>query len=256
MEAVLFIGGSDSSAGAGIQADLKVAWEYNVYGVSALTSITAQTAQRFVSLEFVSPNLLQKQLQLLWDTFDIPIVKTGLIGNPSLLKVIVQFFKDKSVKIICDPVLKTSTGYSLEEKHYVEMLKNEFFPMVYLLTPNKHEALKLLDQELGEAPPPDFVLSLLKEMIETPNILLKGGHWLGNTSDDYLIVQEAGNKIFTLKGERIVGIDLHGSGCRLASAIACGYVKQKGITLIQNVEKAKRYVFNKMQNTENKFYFT
>ncbi|GKQ42199.1 hydroxymethylpyrimidine/phosphomethylpyrimidine kinase [Companilactobacillus sp. RD055328] len=237
MEKVLTIAGSDSSGGAGIQADLKTMAAHKKYGMSVITAITAQNTQQVFDVMDVTPEVVSWQLDAVFTDIYPDAVKIGMVSNEEIVHVIAKKLKEYDVKnIVVDPVMVATSGSNLSNGKAIEALKSELFPLASVITPNTFEAEVLSGSKIESA---DQMEAVAKEISDNYNcsVLVKGGH-LGNDANDYLyIVNEEG---YWLKGERIDNNNTHGTGCTLSSAIACNLSDR--IPLLKSVEFAKKYL--------------
>lgn len=206
------IAGSDSGGGAGIQADVKVMAAFGVHGCSIITALTAQNTRGVQASEPVSESMLHAQFHALETDLLPAAIKTGMLGSSSTCKTLTELFHPLNVPIVCDPVLKSTSGADLLEPEALEFLINGIFPAVEILTPNLPEARKLIGdfQTLEEAA--DRILEF-----GVGSVLIKGGHAEGNECVDYWT---NGTQSMRLSSPRIETTASHGTGCILSSAIA------------------------------------
>ncbi len=228
--------GSDSGGGAGIQADLKVFNAFGVHGCSAITALTAQNTTGVKSVEPVSPEMLKAQLEALAGDLPAAAVKTGMLGNKTNCEIIAAFFGSLPAPLpplICDPVLKSTSGANLLEPDAVDLLKRALFPKVAVLTPNLPETEFLLNR------PVDSVESAAKALLGfgCGSVLIKGGHSEGNECRDYWT---DGSDAFWLLSPRIETTASHGTGCILSAAIAASMAKGRSIP--EAVTEAKTFL--------------
>ena len=219
------IAGSDSGGGAGIQADLKVMNAFGVHGCSAITALTAQNTLGVTSCEPASASMLRSQLDTLLTDLPPAAVKTGMLGSGEICRVLVDFFDafpDTKPPLICDPVLKSTSGTSLLESDAIKLLTETLFPHVTLLTPNLPEVEMLLGRPGGAIE--DAAKRLLETGIQA--VLIKGGHSNGNRCSDYWT---DGTDAIRLSSPRIQTSASHGTGCILSSAIAAGIAAGKSM---------------------------
>lgn len=240
MHTVLTIASSDCSGGAGIQADLKTMTANGVYGMSAITSITAQNTCGVAGVYDVSPEALKSQLDAVFTDIFPDSVKIGMVSSVPLIKIISEKLKKYNPKnIVLDPVMVSTSGHSLLAPDAQNTLISELFPLADIITPNAPEAEVLSGISiLSESD----MLSSAKFMAEKFNtaVLLKGGHIDGN---DLLYYNE---NIFWIRGKYINTKNTHGTGCTLSSAIASQLAK--GHDMHTAVIKAKHYISGAIQN--------
>lgn len=227
---VLSIAGFDPSGGAGVVADVKVFEQFALTGLSVVTGITYQNDTEFDGVDWLTITQIEKQISVLMRKFEVSWVKIGLVENMEVLKYILdaveKYAIGKPPKIVWDPILKASAGFTfhqdMDEKQLSPMLKR-----VYLITPNLDEAKTLF---------PNIHWETLEVSPTTCHVLLKGGHGTGEESMDVLYT-ETGKHQFT--GERLNG-DKHGTGCVLSSAIVANLAGC--FDLPRACLKAKEYV--------------
>lgn len=232
---VLTIAGSDSGGGAGIQADIKTFAAFGTYGLSVITAITAQNTTGVTGVEIVSPEMVEKQLDAVFQDIRIDAVKIGMVANRELVQTIAAKLREYQPDIvIVDPVMVSTTGSLLLEEDAVEALKKELFPLATLITPNLYEAAVLLDTEFEELSDFHQIAKQLKPLTKG-EVLVKGGH--APQADQVIDVLSTGD-VFT--AEWVNTKHTHGTGCSLSSAIAASMAK--GQTLQQAVQEAKDFV--------------
>lgn len=232
----LSIAGSDSSGGAGVQADIKTMMANGVYAMSAVTALTAQNTTGVTGIMEVTPEFLEKELDSIFTDIYPDAVKTGMVASSELIRVIAKKLKEyKARNIVIDPVMVSTSGASLISEDAKETLKKELFPLATLITPNIPEAEELSGMTIENE----------VEMIEAARfinekygcaVLLKGGHSINDAND--LLCTDSEYKWF--KGKRIDNPNTHGTGCTLSSAIASNLAK--GETLEDAVQYAKNYI--------------
>ena len=236
MKTALTIAGSDSSGGAGIQADLKTMIANGVYGMSAITALTAQNTTGVQGIFEVTPEFLEQEIDSVFTDIRPDAVKIGMVSSGALLHVIAEKLQEyKARNIVVDPVMIATSGARLISEEAVEVLKNSLLPMAALVTPNIPEAEVLSDRKI--VTPEDMIkaAALIGETYHCA-VLCKGGHQLNDAND--LLWKEGGYRWF--RGERINNPNTHGTGCTLSSAIASNLAK--GYELESAVERAKKYI--------------
>ena len=234
----LTIAGSDSSGGAGIQADLKTFAALGVYGASVITALTAQNTQGVTGIHQVPPDFVTAQIDAVFADLDVGAVKIGMVAELSVIEAIAAGLTRWSPKhIVLDPVMVATSGDRLLADDAVEALRAKLVPRAAILTPNLPEAAALLDEPVasGEAAIEDQGRRLLA--LGCPAVLIKGGHGQGSESIDYL-VREGGT--IALAAPRVATQNTHGTGCSLSSAIAAGLAK--GEQLETAVRHAKAWI--------------
>lgn len=236
MVTALTIAGSDSSGGAGIQADIKTMTVHGVYAMSAITALTAQNTTGVSGIYEVSPEFLAKQLDSIFTDIPPHAVKVGMVSSAELVRVIAQKLREYGAKkIVVDPVMVSTSGSRLISEDAVETLGRELFPIADLLTPNIPEAEVLTGMSIRTPEEMEQAARQIGERFDCA-VLCKGGHQV-NSANDFLW-QKSGDCWFY--GERIQNPNTHGTGCTLSSAIASNLAK--GLTLEEAVKRAKQYL--------------
>lgn len=236
MKKALTIAGSDSSGGAGIQADIKTMLANGVYAMSAITALTAQNTTGVSSIMNVPPEFLGEQLESVFTDIYPDAIKIGMVSDKELIRVIAEKLKKYGAKnVVVDPVMVATSGARLISEDAVEVLKKELFPLATLLTPNIPEAEILTGMEIKNAEDMEKAGRLISENFHVAT-LCKGGHDI-NEANDLLY---DGEECCWFKGKRIENPNTHGTGCTLSSAIASNLAK--GYDLVAAVMGAKNYV--------------
>ena len=236
MKTALTIAGSDSSGGAGIQADIKTMISNGVYAMSAVTALTAQNTTGVTAIMEVTPEFLAEELDNIFTDIYPDAVKIGMVSSGALLHVIAEKLQEyKARNIVVDPVMIATSGARLISEEVVEVLKNSLLPMAALVTPNIPEAEVLSGRKIVTSEDMIKAAALIGETYHCA-VLCKGGHQLNDAND--LLWKEGGYRWF--RGERINNPNTHGTGCTLSSAIASNLAK--GYELESAVERAKKYI--------------
>lgn len=236
MYKVLTIAGSDPSGGAGIQADLKTMAAHGVYGMSAITALTAQNTLGVRDILESTPEFLSQQLDCIFSDIFPDGVKIGMVANTGLIEVIAAKLKEyKAKNIVVDPVMIATSGSSLMDNSASQALKEVLIPLADIITPNISEAQALSGVDITGG---DTMIAAVKAIADYYNgyILVKGGHSKDN-ADDLLYKN---NQIQWIRGKRIDNPNTHGTGCTLSSAIACELAAGKD--MITAVTDAKEYI--------------
>ena len=242
---VLSIAGSDSSGGAGIQADLKTFSALGVYGATAITAITAQNTQGVNSQFALPPQMVYDQITAVIDDLNLSIVKIGMLSNTAIVEAVAKALHDYKPSFIgLDPVIVSSTGHRLLSIEAQETIKEKLIPIADLLTPNIPEMKALTDSPLSSLEEKKEAAQHLFNL-GAKAILLKGGHEEGDVKTDVLFVsqQTTDNGQQTLSmftSETVVTKNTHGTGCTLSSAIAAFIAR--GLSLEDAISEAKNYV--------------
>lgn len=236
MRTALSIAGSDSSGGAGIQADLKTMTMNGVFAMSAITALTAQNTTGVIGIMEVSPEFLQKQINAVFEDIRPDAVKIGMVSSAELIHVIAERLKAyQAQNIVVDPVMVASSGSSLIKNDAVNTLCKELLPLATLVTPNIPEAEVLSGKTIQTKEDMMAAAKWISEKYDCA-VLLKGGHSI-NDANDYL--SSNGREVW-FEGKRIDNPNTHGTGCTLSSAIASNLAK--GYSLEESVRKAKDYI--------------
>lgn len=236
MKTALTIAGSDCSGGAGIQADLKTMLANGVYGMSAITALTAQNTTGVAAIMNVTPEFLEQQLDCIFTDIFPDAVKIGMVSDKDLIRMIAGKLRQYQPNhVVVDPVMVATSGARLIADDAVEVLQRELFPLATVLTPNIPEAEVLWGAEIDS-----------KEMMERAaeeigrkygcGVLLKGGHSVNDAND----LLYKGGELTWFAGKRIDNPNTHGTGCTLSSAIAANLAK--GCELEEAVRLAKEYI--------------
>lgn len=239
---VLTIAGSDSSGGAGIQADIKTMLANGVYGMSVVTALTAQNTMGVYDILNTTPENLAAQLDAVFTDIFPDAVKIGMVSEKSMIHVIAEklaFYK--AGHIVLDPVMVATSGARLLEEDAIEVLKNELFPLAELITPNLPEAEVLLEKSITSAAEMEAAAKELGRRFQV-NVLVKGGHSIEDACD---VLYENGNCVW-LKEKRVDNPNTHGTGCTLSSAIASNLAK--GFPLELSVRNAKEYLTDALKS--------
>ncbi len=236
MKTALTIAGSDSSGGAGIQADIKTMTMNGVYAMSAITALTAQNTLGVTAIEEVTPDFLGKQLDAVFTDIYPDAVKIGMVSSAPIIEIIAKKLKEyKAKNIVVDPVMVATSGAKLITEEAIVTLQRELFPLAAVLTPNIPEAEVLSGMSIRDEQDMEKAARLIGEKYDCA-VLCKGGHQT-NDANDFLYSNHSG-KWFS--GKRINNPNTHGTGCTLSSAIASNLAK--GYTLEESVKLAKDYI--------------
>ena len=236
MKTALTIAGSDSSGGAGIQADIKTMTANGVYAMSAITALTAQNTLGVKSIMEVTPEFLEEQLDCIFTDIYPDAIKTGMVSSKILIEMIGKKLREyRAGNIVIDPVMVATSGAKLISDNAIETMKKELFTMATVITPNIPETEVLSGISIKSE---EDMVQAAKIIYETYGcaVLCKGGHQVNNAND--LLYKKGTFRWFV--GERIENPNTHGTGCTLSSAIASNLAK--GHSLEQSVENAKEYI--------------
>ena len=236
MRTALSIAGSDSSGGAGIQADMKTMSAHGVYAMTAITALTAQNTTGVTGIFEVTPEFLSDQLDAVFTDIFPDAVKIGMVSSAALIRVIAQKLTDyKARHIVVDPVMVATSGSKLIQDEAIDTLKNALLPIAELVTPNIPEAEILSGMEIRCPQDMEQAARAISETYRCA-VLLKGGHDLNDAND--LLYKDGMATWF--RGRRIDNPNTHGTGCTLSSAIASNLAC--GMELEDAVRNAKAYI--------------
>ena len=236
MKHLLTIAGSDSSGGAGIQADLKTFAAHGTFGMSVITAVTAQNTQGVTMVQDIDAGVIEAQIDAVFDDIRVDAVKIGMVSRPEIIKTIADRLRDyKPQIVVLDPVMISKSGYPLLAPEACETLIKELLPLATLVTPNLPEAEAITGMQVTEK----AQMRAVAEKIITLGakaVLVKGGH-LSDTADDLLF---DGSTETWFPGKRIPTKNTHGTGCTLSSSLAANLAK--GLVLPEAVRTSKAYV--------------
>jgi hydroxymethylpyrimidine/phosphomethylpyrimidine kinase len=261
---VVSIAGSDSSGGAGIQADIKTISALGCYAASIITALTAQNTHGVQAIYSVSPDFVRQQMESVFTDLSVSAIKIGMLHDENIIAVIADGIKKFKIKnIILDPVMVSKSGHELLLPQTLDVLKNTLLPLVTLITPNISEAEKLWGKKIQTTEKQQEAAVELGQLFQT-NVLVKGGHLTDHQSSDVLYTL-AKNDCKWFYTYRIATKNTHGTGCTLSSAIA-SFVAQNN-SLEEAVFYAKRYLTHALDAAKNQtigkgigpvdhFYFT
>lgn len=236
MNKVLTIAGSDCSGGAGIQADMKTMAAHKVYGMSVITSLTAQNTTGVYGVLDIDPEFVAKQIDCVFQDIVPEAVKIGMVSNSKIIEVIVDKLKEyKAKNIVVDPVMISTSGSKLLSDEAIDVLKNKLIKIATIITPNIPEAEVLSGMTIKTQEDMLDAAKKISKMLDGA-VLIKGGHLVNDAID--LLYRDGEYRWFT--SERINNNNTHGTGCTLSSAIASNL--SKGYSLEDSIEKAKEYL--------------
>ncbi len=237
MFTALTIAGSDSSGGAGIQADIKTMTANRVYAMSAITALTAQNTTGVADIMEVTPEFLAKQLDCIFTDFYPEAVKIGMVSSIRLIETIADKLMQYNAKnIVVDPVMIATSGARLISEDAISTLKNRLMPIATVITPNIPEAKVLSGMNIKTEDDMEKAAEIICDTLGCA-VLLKGGHQINDAND--LLFQKGENPVW-FYGKRIDNPNTHGTGCTLSSAIASNLAK--GRDLETSVRHAKNYI--------------
>ena len=236
MRTALTIAGSDSGGGAGIQADLKTMLAHHVFGMSAITALTAQNTTGVTGIQEVTPDFLGKQIDAVFTDIYPDAVKIGMVSGSDLIRVIAERLRRYEAKnIVVDPVMVATSGARLISEDAIATLKEELIPLATVITPNIPEAEVLCDMEIRSEEDMVRAGRSIREKYGVA-VLMKGGHSINDAND--LLIKEDDEVWF--RAPRIDNPNTHGTGCTLSSAIACNLALGRELT--EAIAHAKDYL--------------
>lgn len=245
IKTVLSIAGSDSSGGAGIQADIKTILANGCYAMTAITALTAQNTQGVFGIEETSPEFLASQIKAVFEDIVPDAVKIGMVSSAPLIQIIArQLKKYHAQNVVLDPVMVSTSGSRLLTEDAISVLTEELFPLATLITPNIPEAELLCGCTIENTADMEHAGRLLSDKYHV-SVLLKGGHSI-HDANDFLIWDGWERWIY---GERIENPNTHGTGCTLSSAIASNLAK--GYSVPDSVRNAKEYLIGALSHGIN-----
>ncbi|MEY2501220.1 MAG: hydroxymethylpyrimidine/phosphomethylpyrimidine kinase [Verrucomicrobiota bacterium] len=233
----LTIAGSDSSAGAGIQADLKTFSALGVYGLTAVTCVVAETPGSVSKIEGVNAALVRDQIEVLLRSFPVAAIKTGLLFSAEIVVEVARTLRaHPSRPLVIDPVMVATSGDALLQADAIAIYERELFPLAALITPNLAEATRLSGKPIQDLPGMRAAGGLLTKKYGVP-VLLKGGHLSGDSAIDLLFSED---NVTEFSAPFYRGVATHGTGCTYSAAIAAGLAT--GSTLPAAIGRAKKFV--------------
>lgn len=235
----LTIAGSDSSGGAGIQADLKTFAAHQVYGASVIVALTAQNTTGVSAIHAAPPEFVAAQMDAVFSDLDVAAVKIGMLATAELIEAIAAgLTRHKARNIVLDPVMVAASGAKLLQDDAIDAIRRHLFPLATLVTPNLPEAAALLGTSVARTEAAIDEQAARLQGLGAANVLIKGGHGSGETSSDLLLLAGGARQHFS--APRHDTQNTHGTGCTLSSAIASGLAH--GLALPHAVAQAKTYI--------------
>ncbi|GAB6085205.1 bifunctional hydroxymethylpyrimidine kinase/phosphomethylpyrimidine kinase [Alkaliphilus crotonatoxidans] len=236
MKKVLTIAGSDCSGGAGIQADLKTFSAHGVFGMSVIVSVVAENTSRVIDIQDVTPDMIEKQIDAVFEDIEVDAVKIGMLSQPACMMAVAKKLRQyHPANVVIDPVMYAKNGCPLMDPDAIDTLIAEIIPLADLLTPNIPEAEKISGLQINNVAEMEQAAKKIYEM-GAKSVLVKGGHALGDALD----VLYDGDQYIHFSAERIDTKNTHGTGCTYSSAIASNLAL--GMDLQGAVKHGKDYV--------------
>ena len=233
----LTIAGSDSSGGAGIQADLKTFQALGVYGMSAVTAVTVQNTRTVAAIQEIDPRIVHDQIVCLFEDIDIHAVKIGMVSSTALIEAVASALNSVSPPaVVLDPVMISKSGYALLKEKARTMLVEKLFPLAEVVTPNIHEAQTLVGGSIETiARMEDAARQIVA--LGARKVVIKGGHLDGERATDIVF---DGQRVEQISSPRVATGNTHGTGCTFSSAIAAYLAR--GFPFFRAVKGAKAYI--------------
>ncbi len=234
---VLTIAGFDPSGGAGVLADIKTFSAFGCYGLAAVTSLTFQNTRQVLGTQNQDAEAVRRQILPLFDDFEISAIKTGMLPTAEIIREVAGMIRANHVPVVVvDPVLRSTSGFEMVDDLAVEALIIEMFPLASLITPNIAEAQRLSGVDITNRPELERGAEAMMKM-GARAVLITGGDGSSGLATDVLV---DGQGTTAFSSELIKSKQTHGTGCTLASALAC--LLARGCSLRQSIPIAKRYV--------------
>jgi hydroxymethylpyrimidine/phosphomethylpyrimidine kinase len=231
----LTIAGSDSSGGAGIQADLKTFAALGVYGLSVLTAVTAQNTLGVHAVEDITPTLVEAQIDAVLEDIGADAAKTGMLSSPAIIEAVASRVRKWGLRLVVDPVMMAKSGHALLKPEAVATLRSQLLPLAEVVTPNLPEAEILTDRRIETLDDMRAAASAIFAL-GPRHVVVKGGHRSAEPVDVYF----DGEHFVELRAERIHTAHTHGTGCTFSAAIAA--LLARGMPVQEAVTAAKHYI--------------
>lgn len=242
MKNILTVAGSDSSGGAGIQADLKTYSAHNVYGMSVITAVTAQNTTGVTAVHNIPVDIVRAQIDAVFSDIQVDGVKIGMLSDSEIAACVAERLRFYAPNIIIlDPVMVSTSGSKLLSDDAINVIKSELIPIASMVTPNIPETETLTGMTVNNIESMKAAAEAIFNM-GAKNVLVKGGH-LSAAADDVLY---DGKSVSVFKGERIKSRNTHGTGCTISSAICANMAN--GMSAAEAVRSAKEYVRRGIEN--------
>ncbi len=240
---VLSIAGSDPSAGAGIQADLKTFSTLGVHGLTVITAITSQNTSKFSKVKEISADMIKSQLESVFSDFDIGAIKIGMVYSSSVIKTIYSKLREIKTPIILDPIFESTTGGVLLQKEALPLFKKLLVPLSFVITPNMFEAERITRMKIRTRKDIRKAAATI-HLMGAKNVVIKGGHLDGKIVTDFVLEE---NKFYTFSGRRI-NRTTHGGGCNFSASLAVSLAR--GNSLKNAVRFAKEFSSKSISNSQ------
>ena len=233
----LTIAGSDNSAGAGAQADLKTFGALGAYGLTAISCVVAEVPGKVSAIQAIDSGIVREQIRLSFEAYPVAAVKTGMLYSRPIIEAVCEELESRRLLLVIDPVMVATSGTALIDSAALEAYTQRLFKIATLVTPNLDEVATLLGRKITELAE---MREAGKELVERfgTAFLLKGGHLEGDAVDLLFV----GDQKWEFSSPRVAGIKTHGTGCTYSAAITAGLAK--GLSLQHSVAEAKQFVTN------------
>ena len=243
MKNLLTIAGSDCSGGAGIQADLKTFAAHGTFGMSVIVSVVAENTARVIDIQDVTPDMIKKQMDAVFEDIFPDAVKIGMLSTPECMQAVAEKLTEyKPQNVVIDPVMYAKNGCALMQPYAIDTLIKTIIPLADVLTPNIPEAEKIAGMEIKTVADMEAAAKKICAM-GCKGIVVKGGHHIGNAVD----VLFDGKEFYHFETERINTKNTHGTGCTFSSAIAANLAN--GLSVSEAVKNAKSYVTKAIEHS-------
>ncbi len=245
---ILIIAGSDPSGGAGIQADIKTATAHKVYAAAAITCLTAQNTKKVFQVHNSPTDFLRQQIEVVLSDISFDVIKIGMLGTAEIIDCVADVLKRKAKKIplVLDTVMVATSGDLLLKKNAVEALKSKLIKGAFIVTPNIDEAEVLAETKIRNLSEMKIAAQKIQK-IGAKNVLLKGGHLNFADGKIHSVLLDESGEFHLISNKKFGAKNLHGTGCTLASALACNLAKK--IELVVAARKANQYVYRSIKKS-------
>ncbi len=238
---ILIIAGSDPSGGAGIQADIKTATVHGIYAGAVVTCLTAQNTKKVFAVHNSPIQFLRQQIEVVLSDIKFDAIKIGMLGTAEIIDCVADALsKKKNIPLILDTVMMATSGDLLLKENAVEALKSRLIKGAYIITPNIDEAEVLAEMKINDIGDMKSAALIIKAL-GCKAVLIKGGHLKFSDEKIHSVLLDEKDKFYIISNKKIGKKNLHGTGCTLASALACNVAKK--MDLVKAVKKANEYVY-------------
>ena len=238
---ILIIAGSDPSGGAGIQADLKTAAAHKIYASAAITCLTAQNTKKVFAIHNPPISFLRQQIEAVLSDIKFDAIKIGMLGTSEIIDCVADALKkQKNIPLILDTVMIATSGDLLLKENAVEALKSKLIRGAHIVTPNIDEAKVLAEMEINDLNDMKSAAIIIKAL-GCKSVLIKGGHLKSTDGKIHNLLLDEKDKFHIIRNKKVETKNIHGTGCTLASALACNIAKK--MPLLNAVKKSNDYVY-------------